>query len=61
MASGKLSPEELEKRVNELIGEVENGEYKRAIAPNHAEPRVPNLEEFEKYVKSGFVKSLSDL
>jgi len=61
MTNSELSPEERKKRVDELIGEVENGEYKRTIAPNHAEPRIPNLEEFEEYVKSDFVKSLSEL
>ena len=53
--------EEKQKRIDELIGEVERGEYKRATAPNHGEKRSPDYEKFEEYVKSDFVKSLSEL
>ena len=41
--------EEKQKRIDELIGEVERGEYKRATIPNHGEKRNPDYEKFEEY------------
>jgi hypothetical protein len=61
MTNTILSPEERKKVIDELIGEVENGSYKRTTAPNHGEKREFDNDSFQEYLKSDFVKSLSEL
>ena len=57
-----LTDDEKKKRIDELIGEVERGEYKFVSPPNHGEKREPpDYNAFEEYVQSDFVKSLSEL